>query len=98
MYEFIRYMSVVLMSRKAFDGHTLSFIKCEGILLEIQLYCVVGAKKCVGFFICSFQGKLTARERINLLCDKGSFHEYDMFVEHNCTDFGMENQKVGLID
>lgn len=41
-----------------------------------------------------FQGKLTARERIQLLCDENSFVEYDMFMEHTCTDFGMENQKV----
>ncbi len=39
------------------------------------------------------RGKLTARERIDLLLDEGSFEEYDMFVEHNCTDFGMENSK-----
>src|SRR5690349_3084221 len=35
------------------------------------------------------RGKLTARERIELLLDDGSFEEYDMFVEHRCTDFGM---------
>lgn len=40
------------------------------------------------------QGKLTARERISLLCDSGTFVEYDMFMEHTCTDFGMEKQKV----
>lgn len=40
------------------------------------------------------KGKLTARERIDLLLDPGSFVEYDMFVEHQCTDFGMEKQKV----
>jgi propionyl-CoA carboxylase beta subunit len=40
------------------------------------------------------RGKLTARERINLLLDEGSFEEFDMFVEHRCTDFGMEDQKV----
>lgn len=39
------------------------------------------------------KGKLTARERIKLLCDPESFVEYDMFMEHNCTEFGMENQK-----
>jgi propionyl-CoA carboxylase beta chain len=39
-------------------------------------------------------GKLTARERIDLLVDKGSFREYDLFVEHNCTDFGMESSKI----
>jgi len=36
------------------------------------------------------KGKLTARERIELLLDEGSFEEYDMFVTHRCTDFGME--------
>jgi propionyl-CoA carboxylase beta chain len=36
------------------------------------------------------RGKLTARERIELLLDEGSFEEFDMFVEHRCTDFGME--------
>lgn len=35
------------------------------------------------------QGKLTARERVNVLLDAGTFREYDMFVEHSCTDFGM---------
>ncbi|XP_068211556.1 propionyl-CoA carboxylase beta chain, mitochondrial-like [Palaemon carinicauda] len=39
------------------------------------------------------KGKLTARERLELLCDEGSFVEFDMFAEHTCTDFGMENQK-----
>uniref|UniRef100_A0A674CF78 Propionyl-CoA carboxylase beta chain, mitochondrial n=1 Tax=Salmo trutta TaxID=8032 RepID=A0A674CF78_SALTR len=36
------------------------------------------------------RGKLTARERVELLLDKDSFVEYDMFVEHRCSDFGME--------
>jgi propionyl-CoA carboxylase beta chain len=40
------------------------------------------------------KGKLTARERIELLLDPGSFEEWDMFVEHRCTDFGMETQKI----
>lgn len=39
------------------------------------------------------RGKLTARERIDLLVDEGSFEELDMFVTHRCTDFGMEKQK-----
>ncbi len=39
------------------------------------------------------RGKLTARERIDLLLDEGSFEEFDMFVTHRCTDFGMEKQK-----
>ncbi len=40
------------------------------------------------------KGKLTARERIELLLDPGSFEEWDMFVEHRCTDFGMDQQSV----
>jgi len=40
------------------------------------------------------KGKLTARERIEVLLDPDSFEEYDMFVEHRCTNFGMENNKV----
>ncbi len=36
------------------------------------------------------KGKLTARERLALLLDEGSFEEYDMFVQHRCTNFGME--------
>jgi propionyl-CoA carboxylase beta chain len=36
------------------------------------------------------KGKLTARERVELLLDEGSFEEFDMFVAHRCTDFGME--------
>ncbi|MCP4129358.1 MAG: methylmalonyl-CoA carboxyltransferase, partial [Gammaproteobacteria bacterium] len=40
------------------------------------------------------KGKLTARERIELFLDPGSFEEWDMFVEHRCTDFGMEQQST----
>jgi len=39
------------------------------------------------------KGKLTARERIELLVDEGSFEEMDMFVKHRSTDFGLEKQK-----
>ena len=39
------------------------------------------------------KGKLTARERIDILLDKNSFVEMDMFVSHRCNDFEMENQK-----
>lgn len=39
------------------------------------------------------KGKLTARERIELLLDEGSFEEFDMFVSHRCVDFGLENEK-----
>ncbi len=40
------------------------------------------------------RGKLSARERIELLLDPGSFEEVDMFVEHRCTEFGMDRQRV----
>ncbi len=40
------------------------------------------------------RGKLTARERIELLMDKGSFEEFDAFVEHRATDFGMDKTKI----
>lgn len=40
------------------------------------------------------KGKLTARERIELLLDPGSFEEWDMFVEHRCVDFGMDKQSM----
>src|SRR5213595_1075398 len=40
------------------------------------------------------KGKLTARERLELLLDEGTFEEWDMFVEHRCHDFGMDKQKV----
>ena len=39
------------------------------------------------------KGKLTARERLELLLDEGSFEEWDMFVEHRCNDFGMQDNK-----
>ena len=40
------------------------------------------------------KGKLTARERLELLFDEGSFEEWDMFVEHRCVDFGMQDNKI----
>jgi propionyl-CoA carboxylase beta chain len=40
------------------------------------------------------RGKLTARERLSVLLDEGSFEELDMFVEHRTTEFGMAKQKI----
>ena len=40
------------------------------------------------------RGKLSARERLELLLDPGSFEEIDMFVEHRCSDFGMAEQRI----
>jgi len=39
------------------------------------------------------KGKFTARERLEMLLDEGSFEELDMFVTHRCTNFGLENEK-----
>ena len=40
------------------------------------------------------KGKLTARERLEILLDEGSFEEWDKYVEHRSTDFGMQDQKI----
>jgi len=40
------------------------------------------------------KGKLTARERLEFLLDEGTFEEWDMFVEHRCSDFGMADNKI----
>jgi propionyl-CoA carboxylase beta chain len=40
------------------------------------------------------KGKLTARERLDILLDEDSFEEFDMFVEHRSHDFGMEKQRI----
>ena len=40
------------------------------------------------------KGKYTARERLAMLLDEGSFEEMDMFVEHRCTNFGMEKKHL----
>ncbi|MFS0850770.1 acyl-CoA carboxylase subunit beta [Novosphingobium panipatense] len=40
------------------------------------------------------KGKLTARERLDVLLDEGSFEEMDLYVEHDCVDFGMQDQKI----
>ena len=40
------------------------------------------------------KGKYTARERLSMLLDEGSFEEMDMFVEHRCTNFGMEKKYI----
>lgn len=47
-------------------------------------------RMCSNFRCYVLQGKLTARERVELLLDPESFVESDMFVEHRCSDFGME--------
>lgn len=43
--------------------------------------------------LCRLQGKLTARERLQVLFDPGSFREAGALVQHRCHDFGMEQQQ-----
>ncbi|CAN5233276.1 acyl-CoA carboxylase subunit beta [soil metagenome] len=50
-----------------------------------------GAKRIAGQHT---KGRLTARERLDVLLDENSFEELDMYVEHNCTEFGMEETKI----
>lgn len=52
--------------------------------------------KSVLLFNFPLQGKLTARERLDVLLDADSFVEYDQFVEHNCRYFGMEKKRVSF--
>ncbi len=40
------------------------------------------------------KGKFTARERIDMLLDEGSFEEFDMFVSHRTHDFGLDKQNI----
>ena len=40
------------------------------------------------------KGKLTARERIEVLLDPESFEEYGLYIEHRCTNFGMDKQQI----
>jgi len=43
------------------------------------------------------KGKLTARERLAVLFDPHTFREWDMFVEHDCHDFGMQDNRVPVL-
>lgn len=61
---------------------------CNGLLEKRKLVSAGGGEKAVAKQ--KEKGKLTARERVNLLLDKGSFVEIDEYVEHRCHDFGME--------
>ena len=46
--------------------------------------------------LASIKDEMTARERLDLLLDPDSFEEIDMFVEHDCQEFGMQDNKVPL--
>lgn len=64
---------------------------CNTLLEKRVLAAAGGGEKAVAKH--KAKGRLTARERINLLLDEGSFVELDEFVEHRCTNFGMEEKK-----
>ena len=85
--------------RKAMGNHFMNSTSLEILRALSLVSAMLKIEYATKFFLmhgCQFffQGKLTARERLGLLLDPGSFVEYDMFMEHNCTDFGMEQQKV----
>ncbi len=64
---------------------------CNTLLEKRAAVAAAGGEKAVAKH--KAKGRLTARERINLLMDPGSFVEIDEFVEHRCTNFGMEDKK-----
>jgi len=68
------------------------FSKIQDFLSRTSKLTKGGGEKAVQKQIAS--GKLTARDRIKSLLDDGSFHEYDLFVEHKCQDFGMGGKKL----
>ena len=64
--------------------------KLKSLLTAVRLRVLVVVKKAIAKQ--HEKGKYTARERIAMLLDEGSFEEMDMFVEHRCTNFGMEKK------
>ncbi len=70
----------------SFTQHPLDFISRKEALVQ------GGGGKAISKQKAS--GKMTARERIAALLDEGSFHEYDLFVEHKCQDFGMAGKEL----
>jgi acetyl-CoA carboxylase carboxyltransferase component len=62
--------------------------KIKELVAREATICQMGGKKMVAAH--KEKGKLTARERLNLLFDSGTFREIDMFVSHRCVNFGME--------
>lgn len=72
---------------------TLNSLKVKEVIKEKrkQLLVAGGQKRIDGQHK---KGRLTARERIELLVDPNSFVEYDSFMEHKCQDFGMEKEKI----
>ncbi len=64
---------------------------CSGLLAKRESAAAGGGEKALAKH--KAKGSRTARERIELLLDQGSFVEIDQFVEHRCTNFGMEEKK-----
>ncbi|MFH4978806.1 hypothetical protein AB6A40_005515 [Gnathostoma spinigerum] len=90
--------SIILTQAKAFPQHIrfessiAHTIKVAAKIKETRAKALLGGgeKRIIAQHN---RGKLTARERIHLLLDEGTFQEYDQFVEHKCSDFGMEKQR-----
>ena len=66
--------------------------KIQGLIAREEAIMAMGGEKALEKR--RQEGKLNARERINLLFDEGTFRELDMFVTHRCTNFGMENVEI----
>jgi len=71
------------------EGLWIKCSSCEAVLYRTDL-----EKNLFVCPKCNFHVRVPARERIELLLDEGSFEEFDMYVEHRSTDFGMENNKI----
>jgi acetyl-CoA carboxylase carboxyltransferase component len=69
----------------AIDKKTIEFLKKKEKIFEKMKETVEKQ---------ALYGKLTARKRISALLDPESFHEYDLFVEHKCTDFGLDKKSL----
>ncbi len=66
--------------------------KIQDLLARVARVTAGGGEKAIRKQVAS--GKLTARDRIRAILDEGSFHEYDLFVEHKCKDFGMDGKQL----
>ena len=66
--------------------------KIQDLLSKVSRLSAGGGEKAMQKQVAS--GKMTARDRIRFLLDEGTFHEYDLFVEHQCRDFGMDNKTL----
>jgi methylmalonyl-CoA decarboxylase subunit alpha len=66
--------------------------KIQDLLSKVTQLTAGGGEKAMQKQVAS--GKMTARDRIRVLLDEDTFHEYDLFVEHQCRDFGMDSKQL----